>query len=168
MLKQRGLPVFSEGSLSDALVLFRRHFLLFHLLYRLRDRLFREGQADIEIHCLKIILVPWRKEEGSLPGRPDSLRDYYLDLTRLEETSRLEVEEMIAGFWRMYGGYDHIPRSLEILGLSEPVSPGEVKRRYRELALSCHPDRGGCAEDFRRISEAARHLLRYKQAADST
>lgn len=157
--------MFSEGSLSDALVLFRRHFLLFHLLYRLRDRLFLEGLADIDIHCLKIVLVPCRKGEGSLPGRPDPLRDYYLDLTRLEETSRREVEEMIAGFWRMYGSHDQVPRSLEILGLSEPVSPGEVKRRYRELALRCHPDRGGCADDFRRISEAARHLLRCKGAA---
>ena len=45
---------FAPGRSEDPQDLFRTHFLLFHLLYRLRDELRREQTGDLEIHTLKI------------------------------------------------------------------------------------------------------------------
>ncbi|HEU0160917.1 MAG TPA: J domain-containing protein [Rhizomicrobium sp.] len=38
---------------------------------------------------------------------------------------------------------DQVAKALDILGLALPVSPEEVKRRYRELAKQYHPDMNG-------------------------
>lgn len=158
ILRQRGLPVFSAKG-HDPLALFRSHFLLFHLLYTLRDRLRLDNEADIEIHCLEIRLRPYQGIETMLPGFPDHLRAYYLDLNHLEEADRRSVEEMLSGFWKRFQAYDARPRYLAALGLNDPVSEAEVKRRYRELALIHHPDRGGETERFRQIVHAAEGLL---------
>ncbi|HNW33866.1 MAG TPA: DNA-J related domain-containing protein, partial [Candidatus Ozemobacteraceae bacterium] len=56
-LRERGYPVFAGWNSADPLKLFRAHFTLFHLLYLLQDRLRRSGDADLEIHCLRIARV---------------------------------------------------------------------------------------------------------------
>lgn len=40
------------------------------------------------------------------------------------------------------------------LGLSRQATFEEVKLAYRKLALRCHPDKGGCKEDFQEINNA--------------
>eukprot|EP00980_Cylindrotheca_fusiformis_P003403 scaffold758_cov104-Cylindrotheca_fusiformis.AAC.2 len=47
----------------------------------------------------------------------------------------------------------------EILGLQPPVSFAEVKKAYRKLARLHHPDKGGSAESFERISRAYQALI---------
>jgi hypothetical protein len=44
------------------------------------------------------------------------------------------------------------------LGLPCPCSMAEVKAAYRRAALKAHPDRGGTAEQFRRVHEAYKRL----------
>ena len=59
-LSEEGFPEFKPD--LDPLTLFRSHFLLFHLLYRLQDRWFSENRGQLNIHttdipaveCLKI------------------------------------------------------------------------------------------------------------------
>ena len=46
----------------------------------------------------------------------------------------------------------------ERLGLTKECSEDEIKKAYRKLALKEHPDKGGDAEKFKKISEAY-HLL---------
>jgi len=41
-----------------------------------------------------------------------------------------------------------------VLGIEPGVTLAEARRAYRRLALVTHPDRGGSAEDFRRVQEA--------------
>uniref|UniRef100_UPI003D2A8DBD DNA-J related domain-containing protein n=1 Tax=Pseudoalteromonas sp. TaxID=53249 RepID=UPI003D2A8DBD len=48
---------FDDQIFESELSLFQNHFLLFHCLYRLRDRLLSCGEHDIEIHCLNIKLI---------------------------------------------------------------------------------------------------------------
>lgn len=159
LLCEQGLPVFSEVDRSDSLNIFRRHFLLFHLLYRLRDQLYREQKGHLEIHCLKIRLTPWNPANALLPGRPDTLREYYLDLGKLTNTTRKDVEELLENFWEMYLRADRRPESLVILGLPPNASQAEIKKRFRKLARRHHPDHGGVPEKFRKIHRAAELLL---------
>lgn len=57
----------------------------------------------------------------------------------------------------------------ELLGVKRSATADEAKKRYRQLARSAHPDRGGDAELFGRLTEydtrtrdATWHLLKAK------
>lgn len=147
-------PAFGPGAFADELSLFQCHFILFHHLYRLRDKLWNERQGDLAIHCLKIALHTYPDDASCLPATPDPLRAYYLDLTHLEKTSKQEVREMLDTFWLRFTRLDQRAEALAALGLADPVDDLEVKRRYRELAMEYHPDRGGEMEKLQAINTA--------------
>ena len=42
----------------------------------------------------------------------------------------------------------------KVLGVNEKSSQGEIKKAFRKLSLKHHPDRGGDAEEFKKINEA--------------
>lgn len=158
-LSESGGPL-GDADLQDPLSLFRTHFLLFHVLYRLRDRLVREEDTDIVIGPLEIRLRPALERGGSALDAPDPLRSYYLDLDHLNGTDRAGVEALLAGFWRRLAEGGDRQRDLEILGLDETADRATLRRRYRELAMRHHPDRGGEAETFQRIQAAYARLSR--------
>ena len=147
-------PAFGPGAFADELSLFQCHFILFHHLYRLRDELWNERQGDLVIHCLNIALHPCPDGTGHLPATPDPLRAYYLDLTHLEKTGKQEVRELLDTFWLRYARHDRRAEALAALGLADPVDDPEIKRRYRELAMEHHPDRGGEMEKLQAINAA--------------
>lgn len=160
-LKRREVVPFVGSDLRDELILFRIHFLLFHLLYRLQDHL-REGEKeDLEIHCLSIRLQPHRRgPQGSfLPQPHDPLRAYYRELDRLETTQRQDIQQMLADFWRHFQQREGRGEALAQLGLEEPASRDAIKRAFRDQAKRHHPDRGGDPVHFRRIAAAAKTLL---------
>lgn len=159
-LSLEGLSSF-EGSLDDELIMFRQHFLLFHLLYRLRDRLIADQTHDLHIHCLDIRLVPYcvrERGEQALQSE-DPLRAYYLDWANCRDTSRQDVIDMIRGFHLHTATRQDRQRAWALFGL--PVNAGRrvVKTRFRELVRRHHPDFGGDADQFRRVMHAARILL---------
>lgn len=159
-LKRLGVPLFAEHDRHDPLELFQHHFLLFHLLHGLRDRLRARRSGDIAIHCLKIVLLPPPAgADGNLPEVFDPLRAYYLDLGQLQGVERGDVEAMLDRFWTLYAGYARRDQALAVFGLRTDAGRDEVKRRYRQLAREHHPDLGGDPERFRRVREAAEHLL---------
>ena len=67
------------------------------------------------------------------------------------QTDRAEVEALLNRFWRAYDGEGHKAEALALFELNEGVSQEALRRRWRELALQHHPDRGGNAETFIRI-----------------
>ena len=54
-----------------------------------------------------------------------------------------------------------VPSCLRVLGLIPPVDPEVVKRKYRELAMANHPDRGGDTRGFIAVERAYREALSF-------
>ncbi len=152
-------PLIRKEALSDTLSLFQAHFLLFHHLYRLSEQL--RGKERLEIHCLKIVLHPWEGENTALPETGDPLRDYYLNLDNLAATGRDDVAALLAAFWERFVGQDELTAALRTLDLEEAADYPTAKRRYRELALRHHPDRGGDHETLQTINAAMAVLARF-------
>ncbi len=132
--------------------LFQRHFLLFHLLYRLRADV--ADQHYLDIHVLRIQLLPLTDGASAALAEHDPLAEYYLNLANLEETGASDVEQMIDAFWDRYAAFVESADCREILGVTEASSATEVEAAYRRLAMQHHPDRGGDPEQFRRIQSA--------------
>lgn len=138
--------------------LFKAHFLLFHILYRLRNRLWEQKLGHLDISPIKIQLLPFVEGEDSL-AEYDRLMEYYLDISNLESTSPREVDEMLAGFYIKLNRKDNRQQALQVLGLEDPVDDGEIKKQYRRLAMEHHPDRGGDNQRLQEINSAVRILI---------
>lgn len=162
-LDRRDLIHLDEDSFSNTMKLFHAHFLLFHRLYHLRDRLHREARHCLQINALSIRLLPYSSADAGLE-MADKLREYYLDMSQLESTGESELEQMLDNFWRyMQTGRPQISdarrlQALQVLGLGAEASATEIKSTWRRLAMIHHPDRGGDEEQLKRINEAM-HLL---------
>lgn len=159
-LDQRCVEGFGRAVFADHLSMFQAHFVLFHCLYTLRERLHAEDGIGLDIHCLSIRLRPLQNQGRSLPQTHDPLRDYYLDLNNLKQTDAAEVDRLMNGFWDGFVAMDERRRALQYLGLSDPVKYGEIKSRYRRLVMEHHPDRGGDDEALQEINAAMRTLER--------
>lgn len=156
-LRRQGQDGLIPDSLAESLDLFRTHFMIFYTLYRLRDELWSSAQAYLDIGPLNISLLDYRVGESSLM-KVDALREYYLDLEQLEQTSSEEVDNMLASFWSRMTCDDFRKEALEELGLVDPVGEAAIKKRYRELAMKHHPDRGGDKEKLQSINLAMANL----------
>jgi len=162
-LKARHSTHIKRLPLTDPLMLFRTHFLIFNALYRLRDRLWQEQNAHLQIGPLNVQLLPYQAGSAAL-SQHDSLREYYLDLRHLEETDEPEVTRLLSSFWdRLQAGEDQ-RAALELFELddsSQPLALATVKYRYRQLVSQHHPDRGGSHERLQSINLAMEILERY-------
>jgi hypothetical protein len=159
-LQRRGEGDFPDRLFDDTLVLFRAHFLLFHALYRLRERLLASGEGLLEIDPLCIRLRPLAQAAHQDLAGHDPLRDYYLDLGNLTATTVDDVTQMLGGFWSRFYARGHRAQALAVLGLEPEADLATAQRRYRQLAMACHPDRGGDAARFQAIQEAIAILRR--------
>lgn len=157
-LAGEGHPPFAELRFNDELALFRAHFILFHSLYRLQERLRRQDRAELYISPLKIALEAYDPGVAGLT-EPDPVRAFYLDRRNLA-MGRDEVRRLLEGFRRRMAAADERQEALGVLGLSEPVEFSAIKRRYRELAMRHHPDRGGDTASLQRLNRAMQLLER--------
>lgn len=139
--------------------LFHAHFFLFHALYLLHDVFLNKKLYLLDIHTLKIQLLPYQQGENNLQ-KEDKLRAYYLDFKSLEETSEDDVYEMLASFWNKYNKLDNRDAALAELGLTDPIDDKTIKMEYRKLAMQHHPDRGGDTDKLQKINDAITVLLR--------
>jgi len=158
-LIKSGFSAFSKQLWSDNLSTFQAHFILFHLLYLLRDRRRMEQRGDLRIECLKIELLPWQMTVNPYPAELDHVREYYLRLTNLTETTQEDVEKLLAKFWHMFSRFENREDALAVLGLQDPVTQTDIKSRYRTLVRQHHPDHGGSVALFLEVKDAARKLL---------
>ena len=156
----RGFSAFNYKEFKLDLSLFQMHFTLFHLLYHLRDLLLKERKYILSIHCLKIKLYPYHNSStNQQPDLTDPLRDYYLDLSNLEQTDETSFNKMMNNFWQQYEFHDKRESALTTLGLTNEASYHKIKKRYHQLALQYHPDLGGDQEKFRLINNAMEILM---------
>ncbi len=157
-------PAYQETTRRSALGLFRAHFALFYGLYRLRDRLWGEHRAQLDINALCIQLRPYQAQNSDLPSRRDPLRDYYLDLRHLHDTRAGDVEALLGKFWSRCGSREQRAQALGVLGLNDPVDDVTIKQTWRRLAMQHHPDRGGSEQRVQEINAALTALLGERNA----
>lgn len=165
VLKQRGLvpPDYSFSPLS----LFRVHFLVFNALYSLQP-VFAERNMALIISPLAIYIRPLERDalgEALAEMEDQPLREFYLNWDYYREATEDSVEELLQKFWRSFArrgvvGDQERRDALAELELEDPVSPADIKRQYRRLAMTHHPDRGGSEERLRRINAALAVLER--------
>ena len=161
MLQQKPYQLFSSEGLSDPLILFQTHFILFNALYLLRDKWQKEQKGSLDILITHIRLLPYQKGEEGL-NKEDKLRTYYLDWNNFSNTDKQDVELLINSFWKFMS--DDIERAKQdpesvksaykCLLLNEPCDFTEVKRQYRTLLHQYHPDKGGNTEKTQKIEQA--------------
>ena len=161
-LKARRSTHIPHLELADKLVLLRTHFLLFNALYRLREHLWGRQEAHLHISPLCVQLQPWRSGSVAL-AEHDPLRDYYLDLQHLRDTTERDVEKLLTSFWTRMQGGDEKRAALELFELNgdQPLNLAAIKLRYRQLVSQHHPDRGGSTERLQSINLAMEILERY-------
>ena len=158
-LRDQGHTYFVKLDLNNSLELFKAHYLLFHLLYQLKEKLLLEKKASLNIHCTMISLEPYTEEAATL-AEYDYIKGYYSDLSKLETFSKEETDSMINDFWkRMAKLPNENEEALEVLNLSKGASDEDIKVSYKKLALIHHPDRGGTKEDFQKIVAAKKELI---------
>lgn len=143
---------------GDEQQLFRLNFLIMNALYQLQAELHDEGWWLV-ISTLDIRLEPLApRNTASALARGEALRSYYLDWQVFWQTDREEVEALLGSFWRAYARDEHRAEALTLFALPAGAGPDAIRRRWRELALQHHPDRGGDADTFIRLRWAWEHL----------
>ncbi|ALG67370.1 DNA-J related domain-containing protein [Beggiatoa leptomitoformis] len=147
---QTGFP---SVALTEPLPLFQMHFLLFHVLYHLREQLYQEKTGELQINPLKIQIMPYQVGQNALTEN-DPLRDFYMDLSQLEKTTAEDVTTLLAKFWTRFHAIDKRQSALNTLGLQDPVDNETIKYRYRQLVMQHHPDRGGNTTTLQTLNAA--------------
>ena len=64
------------------------------------------------------------------------------------------LRDLVDGFFRWMGGRESVSQALKTLGLPQDANVKTVKARWRRLSLDHHPDRGGDAALFKKLSAA--------------
>ncbi|MDX1352306.1 MAG: DNA-J related domain-containing protein [Thiomicrorhabdus sp.] len=170
-LSKQGFSEFTPN--LDPLMLFRAHFLLFHLLYRLQDQWAFVGRGWLSIHTTDIHLLT--TGGSSMPAyetqqqvfEEDSVKSYYLDYREFLSTQEEDVLNLLDAFWQKMASHSMQPineqarlQAMQTLGLQgQSVSKQSVTLQFRNLCQQHHPDKGGDAHVFRQICEAKELLL---------
>ncbi|GGY64714.1 hypothetical protein GCM10007071_09250 [Marinobacter zhanjiangensis] len=153
---------------ANPAALYPVHFLLFHVLYRLRDELAERGET-LTISPLSISLTESDVVSGTgLPDRGDPLRAFYLDLNQYEMPES-DILRMVDDFWagrvKQHPVRQSAADAASVLGFDAlPADFSVVKHRFRRAVMQSHPDRGGDTEQVQQLNEAfatLRHYFRY-------
>ncbi len=145
---------FGPDLFRDDLQMYRAHFLLFHALYRLSDYLLDQQTGRLDIHALKILLRPYSNASDAALAHPDPLREHYLDLDNLKDTTVEDVQNLLGQFWTRYFANEKQHQALQVMGLELPLTLSDIENRYRKLAMQYHPDRGGDKQQFIALQQA--------------
>ena len=185
---------FPEANLSTGTthMLYRWHFVLFHVLYSLVPE-FASRNLHLHIHCMRtcVIKIPessfcqhFDDNSTSFCGAPcvegarlcdfhfqrideaaiDSLsiRYFYLDWKNFTALSAENAEKFIGGTRNLLKNHEDYRRCLTVMGLPDGVSPDLLKKRFRHLAKTMHPDlNSGHHNEFAQINAAYRSLMKY-------
>ena len=156
---------------ANPAALYPVHFLLFHVLYRLRDELSARGET-VTITPLTISLTSDNVVAGTgLPDQEDPLRAFYLDLDQYQMPEQ-DILRMVDDFWSGRSGrrpaQNDAVEAAGVLGFQVlPEDFTTVKQRFRRAVMQAHPDRGGDTEQVQRLNEAFAVLRHYFRHGDA-
>ena len=145
--------------ISSSLLLFQKHFLLFHVLYSINRQRVTDKKGAVQISALLIKPLDYVEADTQL-GELDPLSAYYLDLDNLTAATDENVSDLLDGFWVKYLKNENRGNALAVLGLTDSVTDTEIVQRYRKLASVHHPDKGGDKDQIQAINEAYAVLIR--------
>jgi len=134
------------------------HFLIFHVLYGLRDQLAQAGET-VSISPLQIQLSTQNIVSGTGPvAEVDALRAFYLDLSGYQ-LPKAAILAMMDDFWAgRHGRRPAMSEALDaasVLGFDDiPTTFNEVKYRFRRAVMQSHPDRGGETGTIQELNSA--------------
>lgn len=181
-----------EFDIADAapLALYQNHFILFHILYRLKDE-FYEERKYLHIHFMRTSLADYPPEgkcrffeehTGMFCGTPcggkgfcefhsaksrenelDELSDkyFYFDRKNFNALDAETAKAFIDGTWEILAHYNDYEKSFAVLGLPRSAGITDVKKKFRTLAKKFHPDHGEEShEKFNEINRAYRLLMK--------
>lgn len=160
-LDEQGFFKTLDAAASSTLLLFQKHFLLFHVLYSINQQRVADKRGGLQITPMLIKQLDYLEADTQI-GEFDSLCDYYLELENLASATGDEVDDLLNGFWVKYLRNDKRGAALEALGLNDPVTDAQIVQRYRKLANVHHPDKGGDKDKIQAINEAYVVLIRPK------
>jgi hypothetical protein len=169
-LKSPPYSIFDENALSDSLMMFQTHFVLFHCLYQLRNRWREQKIGELVIGLTTITLNPILESFTNLETE-DSLANYYLDWSNLGCSNKNDIEALLDSFWQKMAGAElnaNMPLSelkrvcivMEIESL-EDITLLELKQQYRKLQHKNHPDKGGSIKVSQSVLQAYSQLRKY-------
>lgn len=144
------------------LAIFQKHFLVMNALYQLQQQLMEEEQIFLDISPLKIQLISGDAQSDNrqlTETTNEKLSEYYLDWSNLQDTKKEDVEKLLEKFWKLYINADNRKAALATLELEEGADHEAISSRYRKLAATHHPDRGGDASRFIKIRQAYETLI---------
>jgi hypothetical protein len=143
-----------QKKVDPQIVIFQKNFFIMNALYQIQRDIQTEG-FTLTIFPLDIHLIPHSNcSESSLATRDKNLADYYVDWSNLTNVTAEEVELLFSSFWKKYGAVDKVDAALTTLALEKKVSWPDIRKAYQKKILICHPDKGGCTEDFIATREA--------------
>jgi len=148
-----------DAAASSTLLLFQKHFLLFHVLYSINQQRVADKRGGLQITPMLIKQLDYLEADTQI-GEFDSLCDYYLELENLTSATGDKVDDLLNGFWEKYLRNEKRGAALEALGLNDPVTDAQIVQRYRKLANVHHPDKGGDKDIIQEINEAYVVLIR--------
>lgn len=165
LLQKPPWSLVGDVDFSDPARLYPVHFLLFHVLYRLRDQLAMDG-LTLQISPLRIGISRQSVVAGNgLPEREDALRRFYLDLEQYT-LSDAHIQTMMDDFWTGREGArvsaPQAQQAAQTLGMNSiPTEFAPVKQRFRRAVMKAHPDRGGDTAEIQALNEAFATLRAY-------
>ncbi len=163
LLQRLGLKLHSDLAISADLQLFQRHFVLYHLLFRLQHSLFKQAQGYLRIDLAKVQYLPQTTAPESLQDA--SRREYYLNWHHYYQMTEQLLDAQLNAFWHYASTQrpviDNMPTKTaeNILSLSAGYNLAQLKKAYRSKALQLHPDRGGDQQQFIALRQAYQQLL---------
>ncbi|MBX2857359.1 MAG: DnaJ domain-containing protein [Cellvibrionaceae bacterium] len=146
---------------SDPLMsIFQKHFLVRHSLYTINTFWPQKKQLRLDIGPVDIAVQPCHDGDSQRLSTESSshLAAFYLDKNQFYAMRVERVAEMIAGFWQSYQVHSQKASAFQVLGVPDKADWQTIKRHYRSLVMTAHPDRGGDAKVFAGIKEAYEQL----------
>jgi len=167
LLQETPYSLFDKNCLSESLLLFQSHFILFHVLYQLRAQFLLNKQADMCINASLIRLLPYHSHAKGLEAE-NKLEKYYLDWNNFAQTKEQDVEFLLDTFWQKMAGKVVVNTDPELveaayLAFELPMDSELrlVKARYHKLQHIHHPDKGGCYQQAQQIEQHFQQLKIY-------
>ncbi|MAD89492.1 MAG: molecular chaperone DnaJ [Pseudoalteromonas sp.] len=146
--------------------LFKRNFVLMNSLYSLQSELIEDG-IYLHVDSMDIYLA----DKGQAPELNTPLRSYYLDWQNYH-TDNEEIEALLDSFWQRFSYQQYstnqpldkatVDNLCKQWQITQPLEEKAIRRRWRQLALKYHPDKG--SDDdlmFKQLQDEYQQLLRH-------